>query len=162
MGIEDTQIKLLEEVVKYLEDDKVEKELKAIRNIAKKYFKSVQEIKALLARIDDEKSKQLLKQIIEVQAPEIEEITQKYIEDGYTAAALSVEYDIDQIEIKRLISEYAFITNREKQYNKRIKHKESTMYKPREKKLQKNQQINMIINPSIIQNESLIKEGEDR
>lgn len=122
----------------------------------------MQEIKALLARIDDEKSKQLLKQIIEVQAPEIEEITQKYIEDGYTAAALSVEYDINQIEIKRLISEYAFITNREKQYNKRIKHKESTMYKPREKKLQKNQQINIIINPSIIQNESLIKEGEDR
>ena len=162
MDIEDTQTNLLDEVVKYLEDDKLEKDLKTLRDIAKRYFKSVQEIKALLARIGDEKSKQLLKQIIELQVPKIEEITQKYIEDKYTAVALSTEYDVNQIEIKRLISEYAFITNREKQYNKRIKHKEATMYKPREKKLQKDQQINIIINPSIIQNESLIKEGEDR
>ena len=161
MDIEDTQTKLLEEVVKYLEDDTVKKELKTLRDIAKKYFKSVHEIKALLARIDDEKSKQLLKQIIEVQAPEIEEITQKYIEDEYTAAALSAEYGIDQIGIKRLISEYAFITNREKQYNKRIKHKESTMYKPKSIR-EKETQISIIIDPNALKNQTSIQEGEDR
>lgn len=162
MEIEDTQIKLLEDVKKYLEDDDAEKDYKKIEGIAKKYFKSVQEIKAILARVGDEESKQLLKQIIEMQAPEIEEITQKYIEDEYTAAVLSKEYGINKNGIKRLISEYAFVTNREKQYDKRIKHKESTMYRPKEKKTEEEQQVNIIINPSIIQNQSLVQEGEER
>lgn len=162
MGIEDTQIKILEEVVKYLEDDKVEKELKTVRNIAKKYSKSVQEIKAILARVGDDKSKQLLKQIIELQVPNIEEITRKYIKDEYSSVNLSEEYGIYRSTIGKYICEYAFATGQEKQYNMRRKHKSERQYKSKDIDAKNTQENSTDIDSKALNSQNLIQEGEDR
>ena len=146
---------LIEDILNGLENNE------KVEDIAKRNKKSVQEIKAILARIGDEKSKKFLKQIIEMQAPKIEEITRKYIEEEYSPEILAKEYGIYQGKIRQYISEYAYATNQEKQYVNRRKHKESTMYKPKNKS-EEETQVSIVIDPNVLNKQSLIQEGEDR
>ena len=132
-----------------------------LEDIAKRNKKSIQEIKAILARIGDERSKHFLKQIIKMQVPKIEEITKKYIEEECSPDVLSKEYGIYQGKIRQYISEYAYATNQEKGYTKRRSHKESTMYKPKSIR-EKETQISIVIDPNVLKNQDSVQEGEDR
>ena len=145
---------LIEDILNGLENNE------NVEDIARRNKKSIQEIKAILARVGDEKSKYFLRQIIEMQAPEIEEITRKYICGECSPAALAREYSIYEGKIRQYISEYVYATEQEKQYMNRRKHKESTMYKP--KNGDEEAKVSIVIDPNVLNKQSLVQEGEDR